>query len=44
VKGKGKLKTSGSNQLSTSCTAVTYKFIESVPKKKKPVKKRRRKK
>jgi type IV pilus assembly protein PilO len=44
AKGKGKLKTSGSNQLSTSCTAVTYKFIESVPKKKKPVKKRRRKK
>jgi len=44
AKGKGKSKTSGSNQLSTSCTAVTYKFIESVPKKKKPVKKGRRKK
>ncbi len=41
---KGKSKTSGSSKLSTSCTAVTYKFIESVSKKKKPVKKKRRKK
>ena len=44
AKGKGKSKTSDSSKLSTSCTAVTYKFIESVPKKKKAVKKGRRKK
>jgi len=43
-KGKGKSKTSDSDKLTTSCTAVTYKFVEPVPKKKKPVKKGRRKK
>ena len=40
---KRKAKTSVSNKLSTSCTAVTYKFVEPVAKKK-PVKKGRRKK
>ncbi|MBT8357485.1 MAG: type 4a pilus biogenesis protein PilO [Deltaproteobacteria bacterium] len=40
---KSKAKTSDSNKLSTSCTAVTYKFVEPVAKKK-PVKKGRRKK
>jgi len=42
--GQGKAKTSDSSKLSTSCTAVTYKFVEPVAKKKKPVKKGRRKK
>ena len=44
--GKGKLKTSDSSKLKTSCTAVTYKFVEPVAKKK-PVKigrKKRKKK
>ena len=43
-KGKGKSKTLDSSKLSTSCTAVTYKFVEPVSKKKKPVKRGRRKK
>ena len=44
--GKGKAKTSDSSKLKTSCTAVTYKFVEPVAKKK-PVKigrKKRKKK
>jgi type IV pilus assembly protein PilO len=41
---KGKAKTSDSSKLTTSCTAVTYKFVEPVSKKKKPVKRGRRKK
>ncbi len=43
-KEKGKSKTSDNSKLSTSCTAVTYKFVEPVAKKKKPVKRGRRKK
>ncbi len=39
---KGKSKTSDSSKLSTSCIAVTYKFVESVAKKKKPSKRGRR--
>ena len=39
---KGKAKTSADNKLSTSCTAVTYKFVDPVAKKKKPVKRGRR--
>jgi len=42
--GKGKTETSEISKLSTSCTAVTYKFVEPVAKKRKPVKKGRRKK
>jgi len=41
---KGKSKTSDSNKLNTSCTAVTYKFVEPGAKKKKPVKRVRRRK
>ena len=44
AKGKGKSKTSDSSKLSTSCTAVTYKFVEPVSKKKKPKKKGRKRK
>lgn len=44
VESKGKSKTSDSSKLSTSCTAVTYKFIEPVSKKKKPGKKGRKRK
>ena len=44
AKSKGKSKTSNSDKLSTSCTAVTYKFVEPAPKKKKPVKKGRKRK
>jgi len=44
VKGRGKSETSDSSKLSTSCTAVTYKFVEPVSKKKKPVKKGRKRK
>ncbi len=43
-KQKGKSKTSDSSKLSTSCTAVTYKFVEPVAKKKRPVKTRRKRK
>ena len=39
---KGKAKTSDSSKLSTSCIAVTYKFVEPVAKKKKPSKRGRR--
>ena len=38
---KGKTKTSDSGKLSTSCTAVTYKFVEPVAKKTKPGKRRK---
>ena len=38
---KGKSKTSDSNKLNTSCTAVTYKFVDPVAKKKKPGKRRK---
>lgn len=34
--GQGKAKTSDGSKLSTTCTAVTYKFVEPVAKKKKP--------
>ena len=44
AKGKGKSKTSDSSKLSTSCTAVTYKFVEPVSKKIKPKKKGRKRK
>ena len=40
--GEGNLKNSGRSKLNTSCTAVTYKFVEPVAKKKKPVKRGRR--
>ncbi|MBW1820266.1 MAG: type 4a pilus biogenesis protein PilO, partial [Deltaproteobacteria bacterium] len=43
-RAKGKSKTSDSSKLSTSCTAVTYKFVEPVSKKKKPKKKGRKRK
>ena len=43
VESKGKSKTYDSSKLSTSCTAVTYKFVEPVSKKKKPGKKGRKK-
>ncbi|MDY6791923.1 MAG: type 4a pilus biogenesis protein PilO [Thermodesulfobacteriota bacterium] len=42
--GKDKSKNPATSKLSTSCTAVTYKFVEPVAKKKKPVKRGRRKK
>ena len=41
---QGKSKTSDSTKLNTSCTAVTYKFVEAVAKKKKPVKRGRKRK
>jgi type IV pilus assembly protein PilO len=37
---KGNSKTSDSTKLNTSCTAVTYKFVEAVAEKKKPGKRR----
>jgi len=42
-KGKSKSTTLDSDKLSTSCTAVTYKFVEPVAQKKEPVKKGRKK-
>jgi len=39
---KGKSKTSADSKLSTSCMAVTYKFVEPVAKKKSPAKRGRR--